>query len=122
MMLMMASTTTAGVAQCDASGNSDRQNRTMPKLPILSRMLTSSTEVPGVAASDVSGSQVCTGKSGAFTTNATMNPRNSQRPTPVLMSSFARSETRYDGPASDFADSTYKPITEASMTRPPNRL
>src|SRR5689334_3898515 len=97
MMLMIASTTTAGVAQWDASGNSERQNRTMPKLPILSRMLTSSTEVPGVAASEVSGSQVCTGNSGALTTNATMKPRNSQRPTLVLMSSLDRSEIRYDG-------------------------
>ena len=47
---MMASTTTTGVAQRDASGNSSRQKRIIPKVPILSSTLTSSTEVPGVGA------------------------------------------------------------------------
>ena len=48
---MIASTTTTGVAQREASGNSSRQNRIIPKVPILSSTLTSSTEVPGVALS-----------------------------------------------------------------------
>ena len=52
---MTASTTTTGVAQREASGNSSRQNRIIPKVPILSSTLTSSTEVPGVALSVVSG-------------------------------------------------------------------
>ena len=45
---MTASTSTTGVAHREASGNSSRQNRIIPKVPILSRMLTSSTEVPGL--------------------------------------------------------------------------
>ena len=97
--------TTTGVAHCEASGNSPRQNRSIPKVPILSRMQTSSTEVPGVAFSVVSASQVCSGNSGAFTANAIMKPTNSQRSHVVLMSTFWRSESRYDGvPAS--ADTT----------------
>ena len=79
--LKTASTSTTGVAQVDASGNSPRQNRIIPKVPILSRMLTSSTEVPGVASSAASGSQVCTGNIGAFIANATKNPTKSQRAT-----------------------------------------
>ena len=69
----------------------------MPNVPILSRMLTSSTEVPGVACCVVSGSQVCTGNIGALIANATKKPTNSQRPVVVEMSRLARSEIRYDG-------------------------
>ncbi len=92
-----ASVMTNGVAHCDASGKIPRQNRSMPNVPILSRMQTSSTPVPGVAFSVVSASQVWTGNSGALIANAMKNPKNSQRPASVSMSSFSRSESRYDG-------------------------
>src|SRR5689334_24865788 len=105
-MLITASTTTAGVAQREASGNSSRQNRIIPKVPILSSTLTSRTEVPGVAASVVSGSQVCTGNIGALIANATKKPRNSQRPVAVPKSIFDSSETRYVAPPLVLADST----------------
>ena len=105
-MLKIASTTTTGVAQREASGNSSRQNRIIPKVPILSSTLTSSTEVPGVALWVVSGSQVCTGNIGALIAKAMKKPRNIQRPTSVPKSISASSETRYVGPPSVFADST----------------
>src|SRR5690348_872220 len=105
-MLITASTTTTGVAHFDASGNSSRQNRIIPKVPILSSTLTSSTDVPGVAFSVVSGSQVCTGNIGALIANAMKNPTNSQRPVSVPKSILASSETRYVAPPLDLADST----------------
>src|SRR5690242_9008171 len=119
MMLITASVTTTGVAQREASGKSSRQNRIIPKVPILSSTLTSNTDVPGVAFCVVSGSHVCTGNIGAFTANATKKPTNSQRPTDVEKSTFASSETRYVAPPLVFADSTYRPITDASMISPP---
>ncbi len=85
---------TTGVAQRDASGKIPRQKRIIPNVPILSRMLTSSTEVPGVPSLAASGSQVCTGHIGALTANAMKKPRNSQRPVLVLMSAFIRSSSR----------------------------
>src|SRR3954471_21854944 len=106
MMLMTASVTTTGVAQRDASGNSSRQNRIIPKVPILSSTLTSSTEVPGVAFSVVSGSQVCTGNIGGLIAKAMKKPRNSQRPVAVPKSIFDSSETRYVAPPDDFAETT----------------
>src|SRR3954447_25908499 len=105
-MLITASVTTTGVAHRDASGKSSRQNRIIPKVPILSSTLTSSTDVTGVAFSVVSGSQVCTGNIGALTAKATKNPTKSQRPTSVPKSIFASSETRYVAPPEVFADST----------------
>jgi hypothetical protein len=93
-MLMMASTMMTGVAHFAAPGNSSRQNRIIPKVPILSRMLTSSTEVPGVACSVVSGSHVCTGNIGALMAKAMKNARNIQRPAPVEKSLVASSDTR----------------------------
>ena len=69
-----ASATTNGVAHCDASGNSPRQKRIIPKVPILSRTQTSSTLVPGVAFSVASASQVCTGNIGALTAKAKKKP------------------------------------------------
>ncbi len=105
-MLKIASTTTTGVAQRDASGNSSRQNRIIPKVPILSSTLTSSTEVPGVAFSAVSGSQVCTGNIGALIAKAMKKPRNIQRPAPVPKSISASSVRRYVGPPDVPADST----------------
>jgi hypothetical protein len=111
------------VAQVEASGNSPRQNRIIPKVPILSRMLTRSTDVPGVASSAASGSQVCTGNIGALIANAMKNPTNIHRPIPVSTSAMtgASSESRYVGPPSVRDDSMYRPITAASMTSPPSR-
>ena len=87
-------------------------------MPILSSTQTSSTLVPGVAFSVVSASQVCSGKSGAFTAKAIMKPTKIQRSAVVLMSTCWRSESRYDAwPAS--AETTYSPMTAASSTRPP---
>src|SRR3954449_10375704 len=106
MMLITASVTTTGVAQRDASGNSSRQNRIIPKVPILSSTLTSSTEVPGVAFWVVSGNHVCTGNIGALIAKATKKPTNSQRSVSVPKSSLASSETRYVAPPDVFADST----------------
>src|SRR6478672_12490444 len=108
-MLMIASVTTTGVAQRDASGKSSRQNRIIPKVPILSSTLTSSTEVPGVALAVVSGSQVCTGNIGALIAKATKKPRNIQRPSAVPKSILVSSERRYVGPSADRADTTYRP-------------
>jgi len=88
----------------------------------LSRTLTSSTDVPGVASLAASGSQVCNGHIGAFTANATKKPRNSHRPVFCPICVFIRSCSRYDGPPAVFDDTTYRPITEASISRPPKRL
>ncbi len=105
--LTTASTSTTGVAHCDASGNSRRQNRIIPKVPILSRMLTSSTDVPGLASSAASGSQVCTGTIGALIANATKKPRNSQRPMfGVDLDAGDSSVSRYVGPVSESAETT----------------
>ena len=57
---------TTGVAHLAASGNSGRQNRIIPKVPTLSSTPTSSTAVAGRASAAASGSQVCTGHSGAL--------------------------------------------------------
>ncbi len=78
----------------------------MPNVPILSRMLTSRTEVPGVPSLAASGSQVWTGHIGALTANAMKKPRNSQRPVSVPMLSFIRSSSRYDGPPVESEDTT----------------
>ena len=94
MIEISASTITTGVAHCDASGSSPRQNRSMPNVPILSRMQTSSTEVPVVAFSVVSASQVWTGNIGALIAKAMKKPRNSQRCVIGSMSSAARSVSR----------------------------
>ena len=79
-------------------GSSPRQKRSIPKVPILSRMQTSSTLVPVVACSVVSGSQVCTGNSGALTANAMKKPTNSQRlRVGVDVDAAAGRVKRYDG-------------------------
>ena len=59
-------------ADTAAPGVSCRHRVIMPKVPILSRTPTSSTEVPGRATAAVSGSHVCTGTMGALIANATM--------------------------------------------------
>ena len=63
----------------EACGNRLRLNRSNPYVPTFSRTPARSTE-PAVGASVcASGSQVCSGKSGTFTANATKNARKSQR-------------------------------------------
>src|SRR3954447_24195029 len=109
--LITASTSTTGVDHFDASGKSCRQNRIIPKVPILSRTLTSMTDVPGLASSAASGSQVCTGTIGALIANATKKPKNIQRPALVEMSTLLSWVSRYVGPVEDWADTTYSPTT-----------
>src|SRR5699024_4579334 len=75
-MEMTARTTTTGLAHSDAPGKSPRQKRIIPKVPILSITLTSSTDVAGVPAAVASGSQVCSGQSGALTAKAMKKPQN----------------------------------------------
>ncbi len=71
-----------------------------------------------VACSVVSASHVCTGKSGALIAKAVKKPRKIQRCVTGSMSRAARSLIRKLGlPAS--AETTYSPITDASITRPP---
>ena len=66
----------------------------MPNVPILSSTLTISTWVPGVASAAASGSQVCSGNSGALIANEMKKPMNSQRSTLVPRSSWESSESR----------------------------
>ena len=60
----------------------------MPKVPILSITPTIMVAPPAVDSSAASGSQVCSGTSGALIAKANMKPRNSQRPVPVPKSSW----------------------------------
>ena len=85
---IIASTRTTGVAHWLASGNSPRQNLIIPKVPILSITPTIMVAPPGVDSSAASGSQVCSGTSGALIAKANMKPTNSQRSVPVAMSSW----------------------------------
>ncbi len=94
MIETSASAMITGEAQRLASGNSSRQNRIMPKVPILSRMPTISVEPPGVPCSAASGSQVWKGTIGAFSAKAMKKPRNSQRPTLPPRSSWVSSLSR----------------------------
>ena len=95
-MLNTASVMTTGLAQSDAPGKMPRHQRNMPNAPILSTTLTINTEVPGVEEAAASGSQVCSGHSGALIAKAAMNPRNSNRSVVVLMGMFCRSLSRND--------------------------
>ena len=100
---MVASTSTTGVAHWLASGNSPRQNRIIPKVPILSMTPTIMVAPPGLDSSAASGSQVCSGTSGALMAKANMKPRNSQRPVPVAEVQLAQvltagSSARRPGP------------------------
>ena len=93
-MEITASTMITGVAHWLASGNSSRQNRIIPKVPILSMTPTIMVAPPGLDSSAASGSQVCSGTSGALIANANMKPTNSQRPVAVSMVSAVRSLSR----------------------------
>ncbi|SKS59925.1 Uncharacterised protein [Mycobacteroides abscessus subsp. abscessus] len=74
---MTASVTITGVKYLLASGNSWTQYRSIANVPTLSTTAIISTALDGVACTAASGSQVCSGQSGAFTANANMNPRKS---------------------------------------------
>ena len=100
----------------------------MPKVPTLSITAVINTAVAGVASTHASGSQRCSGQSGALIANANMKPRNSalntagstpaKRPvaTPVTIA------RKSNVPVPCCAVTTYRPITAASMIKPPNRL
>ena len=83
-------------------------------MPTLSSTPTSSAAAPAGAAPPASGSQVWNGKNGALIANARKKPRNSQRSAPVEKSaSLSVCQSKVCPP------STHRPITAASMNRPP---
>ena len=102
----------------------------MPKVPTLSMIAIMSTAEAGVAWTAASGSQRCSGHSGALTAKANMNPAKSALATPGAMtndpveiaSEMARKSKVPPLNAVPFEVATYNPIRAASMTRPPNRL
>ena len=94
MMPITASAMTTGAAHCEASGNSGRQNRSMPKVPTLSSTPTSSTAPPGGDSAAASGSQVWNGHSGALIAKAMKKPRNSMRSVLVPISVPSRFSNR----------------------------
>ena len=67
-----------GVKVLLASGKSVRQKRIIPNVPTLSKTPSSKTDVPGVAEDAASGSQVCSGQSGALMAKAIKKPRKSR--------------------------------------------
>ncbi len=94
-----------------------------PNVPTLSRTPTSSTAPPVGASAPASGSQVWNGNSGALIANAMKKPRKSHFSTPGLMCRVARvAKSKVPPPGSCWPDTTYRPITEASINRPPSRL
>ena len=83
-------------------------------MPTLSSTPTSSAAAPAGAAPPASGSQVWNGKNGALIANAMKKPRNSQRAVFVSMSaSTSACQSKVCPPT------THRPITAASMKRPP---
>jgi hypothetical protein len=88
----------------------------MPKVPTLSSTPTSSAAAGAGAATPASGSQVWNGKNGALTANAMKKPRNSQRA--VLESNAAETSLSFCQ-SNVFPPTTQRPITAASMNRPP---
>ncbi|CPU64684.1 Uncharacterised protein [Mycobacteroides abscessus] len=67
----------------------------IPNVPTLSRTPTSSVDVPAGACCAASGSQVCTGKSGALMANARKKPRNSSRSIVTGIGFSAKYPTRF---------------------------
>ncbi len=96
----------------------------MPNVPTLSTIAIIKTAVAGFADVATPGSQVCRGHSGALTANAVMNPRNNSfwiaGSALRAASASVRKSSVPSPPAS--AETTKRPTTAASMTRPPNRL
>ena len=89
-----------------------------------------STADAGVACTAASGSQRCSGHSGALTAKANMKPPNNALATagamtnsPVEMApEIARKSKVPPSNAAEPAVATYRPISAASMIRPPKRL
>ena len=126
-MPITARVITNGRNVIDASGKSCRQYRNMPNVPTLSTTAIISTAVAGVASTAESGSQRWNGHRGAFTAKANMNPRNKALSTAGLAPNSPRDAApamarKSNVPPSGSAVTTYRPITAASMMRPPNRL
>ncbi len=128
MMPITASTRITGVAHLEASGNSWRQKRSIAKVPTLSTTAVIRTATGAVDSPIALGSQVCSGHSGAFTAKAKKKPRKSQRS--VDVDSWSRPSARAwrisvseKVPVPNWcAVAAYRPITAASMIRPPTRL
>src|SRR5258705_11377510 len=100
-------------------GKSGMQYRRMRNVPALPGTPTSRAAAAAGAAPPASGSQVWNGKNGALIAKATKNPRNSQRAvfwSIELTDSLSLVKSKVCPPT------TQRPITEASMNRPPTRL
>ena len=78
--------------------------------------------MPGFDSAAASGSHVWNGHSGALTAKAKKKPRKSIFCTPGSMSSPASVRKSKVPVPVIWADTTYRPISEASMNRPPTRL
>src|ERR1700727_2658986 len=120
-----AKTTMAGRKYVDASGNNCKQYRSMPNVPTLSITAVINTAVAGVDSTAASGSQRWNGHSGALIAKANMNPRKSALVTaedaPSEPEVTAATICRKSNVPEPFcAVTTYRPITAASMIRPPN--
>ena len=76
-MPITARVTISGRNVVAASPKSGRQYRSIPKVPTLSITAIISTADAGVACTAASGSQRCSGHSGALTAKANMKPANS---------------------------------------------
>ena len=102
----------------------------MPNVPTLSMIAIISTALAGVASTAASGSQRCSGHSGALTANANMKPPNSRcitigfttKSPPATAATIARKSNVPAAKASLLAVATYRPTTAASMISPPKRL
>ncbi|SLB10412.1 Uncharacterised protein [Mycobacteroides abscessus subsp. abscessus] len=100
-------------------------------MPTLSTTAIINTAVDGVDSTAESGNQLCSGQSGALTANANMNPRNKALSTPgptpssplLAADAIARkSKVPLVKGLSSRVVTTYRPMTAASITRPPRRL
>ena len=77
---------------------------------------------PGVASAAASGSQVWNGHSGALMANAMKKPRNSHFCVVRVDRQAGRASRKSNVPVPSWSpDTTYSPMSAASMSRPPNR-
>ena len=91
-------------------------------MPTLSMTPTSSTAEPIGASAPASGSQVCSGTSGALIAKARKKPPKSSFCTSGSMASRLSASNANVPCPSCLLLTTYRPITAASMTSPPSRL
>ncbi len=106
-----------------AAGSSGRQIRRNPKVPTLSSTPTSRVPAPTGASVPASGSQVCSGTSGALMANAMANPAKIHIWVDSgiwLAMERSVTQSKVPAPAAHSPDATYRPITEASISRPPS--